>query len=395
MARPSRTPKARRIAYFLLRRAEELDQLTGGTWSTVSQGLRLERSEPVFVVSRSDSVRAWIDAEGARCIEMAIPEIFDGTWRSPVGALRLLANLARSNASFYRLARREQIDILQCDEAHALTVLFGAKLAGARLVVTFRNVPNVAPHMRWVYRIPSAFADAVVSTSRSLHEVVVAQAWGRAARESRVIYNGVDLTWSVESDASARADARREIGIGEGELALGVIGFLVSNKGQAEFLEQVVPKAAADLRAHRARVFFFGGEKEPEYAERCKSAVRAHRLEDLVVFRGYTPDMKRYYRALDLNVYPGIEGPARALIEGAATGLPAVALRGCSEAVEHERTGLLCETLADFPAAMTSLLADAELRQAMGREAQRLARERFALDETVRAFESLFEELHP
>jgi glycosyltransferase involved in cell wall biosynthesis len=92
--------------------------------------------------------------------------------------------------------------------------------------------------------------------------------------------------------------------------------------------------------------------------------------------------MPELYALMDVFVLPSHrEGFPRVLMEASAMGVPCVAtdIRGCREAVEHRKNGLLVslgdvQSLAD---AIIEILTDREKAHRMGAEGQRIARERF------------------
>jgi glycosyltransferase involved in cell wall biosynthesis len=88
------------------------------------------------------------------------------------------------------------------------------------------------------------------------------------------------------------------------------------------------------------------------------------------------------------------EGVPMALLEAMALGRAAVATRvgGVSEAVDHERTGLLVplDDEEAFAAALLRLASDPELRARLGENAQRRHRERFGIDRMVEEYARVF-----
>lgn len=91
------------------------------------------------------------------------------------------------------------------------------------------------------------------------------------------------------------------------------------------------------------------------------------------------PDM---YALMDVFALPSYrEGFPRAPMEASAMGVPCVVtnVRGCREAVEHERNGLIVP-LRDVDAlaeALIRLLRDHDRRRAMGDAGRRMAYEQF------------------
>lgn len=88
------------------------------------------------------------------------------------------------------------------------------------------------------------------------------------------------------------------------------------------------------------------------------------------------------YALMDIFALPSYrEGFPRAPMEASAMGVPCVVtnVRGCREAVEHERNGLIVP-LRDVDAlaeALISLLRDHDRRRAMGDAGRRMAHEQF------------------
>jgi len=118
----------------------------------------------------------------------------------------------------------------------------------------------------------------------------------------------------------------------------------------------------------------------PEMANKFKAG-------DIFHFLGMRQDMPELYALMDVFVLPSHrEGfPRGSPMEASAMKVPCIVtnIRGCREAVEHGRNGLLVplgdvQVLAD---AIIELLKDHEKAQRMGEEGRRIALERF--DERV------------
>ncbi|QNH04847.1 glycosyltransferase family 4 protein [Pseudomonas sp. B11D7D] len=98
---------------------------------------------------------------------------------------------------------------------------------------------------------------------------------------------------------------------------------------------------------------------------------------------GFSPEPERYMAIADLLVLPSYrEGFGTVVLEAAAMGVPAIGTQiyGLSDAIEHDRTGLLVpvrdsEALA---VAMESLLRDTDRRKEMGAAARQRVGDHFA-----------------
>jgi glycosyltransferase involved in cell wall biosynthesis len=185
-------------------------------------------------------------------------------------------------------------------------------------------------------------ADRLVTAGELLREVIVTQGWPSPAPGTALIYNGIDLDGVRRALASAdRGAIRAGLGIAEGEVAVGVVGSIAGYKHQLELLREVIAPRAAELRAARVRFHFLGGVKDEAYAAQCRALVEERDLADLTAWIGYVSDMTPWLVALDLLAYPAPEGPARALFEGGAFGLPAVARTTSREMVTDGESGFL------------------------------------------------------
>ncbi len=181
--------------------------------------------------------------------------------------------------------------------------------------------------------------------------------------------NGVDLTrFDPDRHAAARAQVRAELGIGDDEVVVGLVGRLVAEKGYREVFD-----AARQLRTtHPQARIVVAGPADPDKADAItpRELERAER-EGGVVFLGMHTEVERLYPAFDLYSLASYrEGFPRSAMEAAAMGLPIVAtdIRGCRQVVDDDQTGLLVPVrdAAGLAAAIGRLVADPSLRARMG-----------------------------
>ncbi|MEZ4309554.1 MAG: glycosyltransferase family 4 protein [Polyangiaceae bacterium] len=384
-----------KIAFFILRSKEEATQLTGGTLSNLALLTNLPDHEVLVVLNAHDILAEELSRRGVRFVVLEESEL---SWRHVRRDLRTMVTRGAKalwfNARIGALCAREGVSVLQCDEMATLFVGPGAKLAGRKLVVAYRNHPGIVPVMRALYKVPTLLADRIVATSELLREAVVSQGWRRPGERTSRIYNGIDVARVKASMAARdRAADRGSLGIAEGEVAIGVIGSIVGFKLQVELLEQVIAPHAEELRAAKARFHFLGGVKNQEYADRCAQLVGDLGLADVTAWPGYVSDMAPWYSALDLVAFPAPEGTARTLLEAAAHGIPSVARQTSKEAVLDGENGFTCAELVDLAGPILRLANDAGLRARMGERGRALAASRFDIHRNREAYSAIYEAL--
>ena len=182
------------------------------------------------------------------------------------------------------------------------------------------------------------------------------------------IGNGVDPgRFHPPTDPTARTRLREQLGTGESDCVIVVIGRLVAEKGYPELVDAM---AMVD-----ATLWVIGSRLASDHARRIDDAVdKVHNNPDLdrrIRFLGYRTDVPDLLRAAEIFTLPSHrEGMPRSIIEAMMTGLPVVAtdIRGSREEVVPGETGMLVPVndSAALAEALRKLVSDPELRSAMG-----------------------------
>jgi len=317
----------------------------------------------VLVGCRGESVlAAMADAAG---LEVA-PLAFDH-------AARLAQRIAR-------LAREEGVDVVNSHASRDRAACRLARLAGrldAACVMTRRQMPRSLP----VSVLLNGFvADRTIAVSRAVARALVRR--GAPPWRTCVVPNGVDLA-RIDRDVSG-AEIETARALAGWRPWRPTVGVVARRKDQAVLL-----RALADLRTP-VSLTLVGVTADAELRALAEAApwhgVRC------VPFR---PDVLAFYRLFDLVVLPSRrEGLSQALLEAMALGLPVVASRagGNRDLIRHGEDGWLVapRDSAAFARALAHLLADGELRGALGRQARRTARERFPLARTAALTEAAY-----
>jgi glycosyltransferase involved in cell wall biosynthesis len=277
--------------------------------------------------------------------------------------------------------------------AHLPYAGIGARLAVRRLdgkrpavVYTEHNTwERYRPATRRLNAATFRRNDAVIAVSRTVAESM--RVPGRAGPPVTVIPNGIDVE-GLRRRALSREEARAQLGLDPGDLAVGTVGGLTAKKGHAGLVR------AARLvveRCPRARFVFVGLPVDPEPIRR---EVGRMGLADHILLTGYRPAAGRLMRAFDVYCLPSRhEGMPVSLLEAMALGIApvATAVGGTPEVVTDREDGMLVPAgdEAALAEAVLLLAEDTDRRRAMGRRAAATA-ERFGLEAMVRRTEQVY-----
>lgn len=283
----------------------------------------------------------------------------------------------------WRTLRRERPDILHTHNPKP--GLYGrilGRLAGVPIVVNTVHGLYATPDDGLANRVLVYLLEAVASRFsdaeliQSSEDLALISKWRIApAGKARLLGNGVNLERFTAEGGRGRAAMRAELGLAPEQIAVGMVGRLVEEKGYPELFE-------ASRQLDDRYVVFVIGPDDTSKGDSLPTELVDTARADGVRFLGMRTDVDDLYRALDIFVLPSHrEGFPRAAMEAAASGLPVVAtdIRGCREVVEDGVNGLLVpvrdpESLAK---AIQTIGDDQQLRARMGNAGDERARRLF------------------
>ncbi len=309
----------------------------------------------------------------------------------PVAMTRSLTPLADLKAlwQLYRIIRRERFTIVHTHTPKAgLLGQLAARLAGTPVVINTVHGFYFHDHMPRFWRrfyilletIAALCSDTIFSQNQEDIQTAIRE---RICPPGKIKHlgNGFDIQAFERAPVGEErlSGLRQELGIEKGAPVVGFVGRLVAEKGILEFLQagrlvlQRFPKAR----------FLIAGPVDRDKADALTPEIaRQYGLEAACIFTGRREDMPQLYALMNVLVLPSHrEGFPRTPMEASLMGVPSVVtdVRGCREAVEHGRNGLVVK-LGDIPAlaqAILSILENPELAQRLGEAGRRMARERF------------------
>jgi glycosyltransferase involved in cell wall biosynthesis len=218
------------------------------------------------------------------------------------------------------------------------------------------------------------------------------------ADKRTVIADGIDFSPLGQSvDVPA---LRAQLGIGAGAFAVGLVGLVMTWKGQELFLD-----AARLLRGRIPGLkMLIIGDTPADYAgfeAALRERVNAEALTDTVVFTGHIRNILPVYQALDVVVSASIEPEplGTMVIEAMAAGRPLVAPNhgGGAEMNTHGETALLFEPGSPeaLSEAILRLHQSPDLCAALGSAARARAYQRFSVASHVAAVQAVYRKLLP
>lgn len=306
-------------------------------------------------------------------------------WDVLAGARRLL-----------QIIRQRHISLVQTNTNAILSGALAARWAKVPHLWSVHEITTSPALVRRTlhFLIPRLSA-RVVTVSRAVSDHMVRDA-PRYANRFEYLRGGIDLQPFLE--AKGRSRVRKEWGIAEEEILVGMVGRVTTWKGQAVFAEA----AKQLLGKHRAlKLVAVGGvfDNEAFRMQHFQEQVRMLGIEDRFLISDFRPDMPDVYAALDVFALPSTQPEPFGLvvIEAMASGKPVVATSpgGPSETVAEGETGYLVPPSdpTALAAALEKLLSDPELRARVGAAGRKRACELFGVARYVGDFERLYDQL--
>ena len=323
-------------------------------------------------------------------------------------APRVLANLVREispwrdlvvTVQLMHLLRRGRFDIVHTHSSKAGIVgRIAAKLAGVPHIIHTVHGWGFHEHMNPVVRLGYVISEKVmkpltrplVTVSNRTTAVGLAAGIGRP-EDYRLIRSGIPLS-RFGPDPARGSDARKRLGIAEGDVVVGSVGRLTPQKNPMDF----VRVASGLLDRHKNVEFLYVGDGPMR--DSIESAVAERGIAEKVRLLGLRDDVPDLLRAMDVFILTSLwEGLPRVVLQALATGLAVVAYdtAGIGEAVKEGQNGYMVEpgAVGEMVELLDRLVADASLRAAMGRAAAEELDRAFTEDGMIRDLENLYDEL--
>ena len=355
-----------------------------GSGRIILQVLRLYKREgfnPIVVGTGPGQLVPIMEAEGFRVYIQNLG-ILRRKYVSPSGLLNRLSKNLKAYRFLSELHSRYKFEQVY---SNTLAVIVGAYWAKRNRIAHIWHIHEILLSPKPLVKLLAHSLD-----STTPHPIAVSQAvadqWQPLLKKAQiqVIHNGIPY----DEFLASYPDAKRELGLPEDQVIVGMIGRINPWKGQLFFLEIAERIAAHNPNTH----FVFVGDPFPGYEpilEELRQSIKNKKMEDRVTYLGFREDIPRIMNALDIFVLPStLPDPfPTVILEAMASGKPVVATYpgGSAEMVVDGKTGFLIPGgNVDLGAkVLKKLITSPEMRAEFGRA----GRTRVLTEYSLEAFE--------
>ncbi len=273
-----------------------------------------------------------------------------------------------------------------------------AKLAGVPIIVHTIHGWSFHDHMSplkrrgfiLLERLAASFTDAMIVVAKPDIDKGLGKGIGRST-QYHLIRSAIPLDAFDPANVD-RVVVRRELGLPLDAPILGNVGRFSAQKNPLDWVRVAGEVARA---MPQARFLLVG---DGPLRSEVEAALVAEAIADRTVLTGLRRDVPRMLAAIDVFLLTSLwEGLPRVIPQALAMRVPVVVNRadGTAEAVIHGKTGFLCAPgalalMADY---CVRLLADPDLRAALGQRGREFALRDFDVRQMVAQIAALYETL--
>lgn len=307
---------------------------------------------------------------------LTVERLFGGqipSWASirHIDDLEKQSNPIRRILAYSRLFRRESIDLIHFNGHDYKVAAIAARCARVPTIVgTYHVLPDlgqVGPVKRAKEFLYARCLHSMIFNCESSRKQWQRAAWLPSTERTTLIHNGVEVDEMEPPGSEARLRFRRELGIANDALVVGMVARLHPMKGHLYLVDASVEVVRAFPRSR----FVLAGDGPDEGI--IKQRIVDNGLEEYFLFTGFLEDAGHMMGACDVIAVPSLYKETCSLtsLEAMAHGRPLVVseVGGLPEIVRNGVTGRIVETAnsGQLAAALTGILGDHEEMARMGR----------------------------
>lgn len=300
--------------------------------------------------------------------------------------------------SFLRVIREEKADVVHLHGWVAAN--FGrvaGRIAGVPTIMHEHGVDARHPDFRFpksqraVDFLLSPFTHTALAITEAVRDFLVTKRFVHPSKV-RIIYNGVPLGDFCPAPPEEAARERERLGIPAGSPVIGTVGRLDVQKG----VTYMVQASRAVLAKHPDARFIVIGDG-PEMGNLIQEA-RQLGVASNFIFTGYRSDVPLLQTVMDIQVIASLwEASSLTVFEAMAMGKTLIStdVDGLGEILKDGKPAMIVPPgdHAALSDAIVRLIQDSALAADLSQRAKE-AGEKYDINRSVRALESLYEELH-
>jgi glycosyltransferase involved in cell wall biosynthesis len=333
---------------------------------------------PIVVLTENGPLADELKALGAEVIFIPLG-ILRRKYKTIPGIINRLSVIRNAYSAIKTLIKERKIGLVYSNTTAVLAGAFAASSLGIRHIW---HVHEIIEHPKWMYRFLGGLLN------RYSHKVIVVseavqKSWSKyvSPEKLQLVYNGIDYSPYLLSSGKLR----KELGIDDQTVVIGMIGRVHYWKGQAYFLQI----ASALSKQYDNVRFVLIGDAFPGYEylyEQLGALIKQENIGHLVTDLGYRTDVAELLHGFDILVLPStLPDPfPTVVLEAMASAKPvaATAHGGALEMVDENGTGVLIP-LNDVQKAsliIGKLISNKVLRIQMGEAARKKVLEEYSTE---------------
>lgn len=362
----------------------------------IATGIDKSRFRPIVGLPDEGPLRTELQKKGIETFILP-PAKISRSVLTPIGLLRYPFQILSAIWTFNRKLQGRRIEIVH---SNTLAVLSGAIWAWLRGIPHIWHVHEIIEHPAVARKgfplLVSLLADRVAAISYAVGDFL-SNGHPYLQKITTVIWNGLP-EGKPPSDSSLN-EFRKQIGAGNDEVVVALVGRINRWKGQILFIE------AAELLADRQFsnvIFVMVGGPPPgqdHFREKLQARINASPIKNRLKLLGFLENIRVVWDACDIGVVPSTEPEPFGIValEAMAAAKPVIAADhgGLSEIVKHAQTGLLFQpnSAEDLANKLSTLISDEAKRQQYGARGRKRFETVFGVNRFVNAFEELYESI--
>lgn len=342
----------------------------------VKKGLPVE-----FLCFPGSKIKTEAESRGIKCIISKTPGYFH-----PIQIIKLS-----------RLIKKNRYELIHTHLSKDLWILSPSlSLVDSKIpLLLTKQMGSSVVKKDFLHRLLYKRVNFILAISREIEKNVLETC---PVAEDKILlhHNSVNLKRFNPSLAESRK-VRKEFGIAEGEILIGMLARISYGKGHEEFL--YAAKKLTEI--YKDLHFLIVGESSPdevEYEEKIKNLSDKYGLKNRVIFAGFRSDTRDILAALDIFAFPShSEAFGNALVEAMAMEKPSVATRyaGVLDIAVEGVTGYLFNRRDrnDLVNKLKLLVDSPEKRKNMGKAARQRVIEHFNVEKQTEKLIAFYQKI--